>query len=30
MGGGVVNESMDGQGDAILALELVPKHLIFA
>ena len=28
-GGGGVSESMDGRGCAILALELVPKNLIF-
>ena len=28
-GGGGVSESMDGQGCAILALEVVPKKLIF-
>ena len=28
--GGGVSESMDGWGCAILALELVPKNLIFA
>ena len=28
--GGGVNESMDGRGCAILALELVPNNLIFA
>ena len=28
--GGVKSESMDGQGRAILALELVPKNLIFS
>ena len=28
-GGGGVSESMDGQGCAILALEVVPKNLIF-
>ena len=28
--GGGVSESMDGQGCAILALEVVPKNLIFA
>ena len=29
-GGGGVSESMDGRECAILALELVPKNLIFA
>ena len=29
-GGGGVSELMDGRGGAILALELVPKNLIFA
>ena len=29
-GGGGVSELMDGQRCAILALELVPKNLIFA
>ena len=29
-GGGVVSESMDGWGCAILALEVIPKNLIFA
>ena len=29
-GGGGVSESMDGRACAILALELVPKNLIFA
>ena len=29
-GGGGVSESMDGRGCAILALELVPKNLIFS
>ena len=29
-GGGGGSESMDGRGFAILALELVPKNLIFA
>ena len=29
-GGGVLSESMDGRGCAILALEVVPKSLIFA
>ena len=29
-GGGGVSELMDGQGCAILALEVVPKNLIFA
>ena len=29
-GGGGVSESMDGWGCAILALEVVPKNLIFA
>ena len=29
-GGGGVSESMDGQGCAILALEVVPKNIIFA
>ena len=28
-GGGEVNELMDRQGCAILALEMVPKNLIF-
>ena len=28
--GGDVSESMDGQGCAILTLDLVPKNLIFA
>ena len=28
-GGGGVSESMDGWGRAILALEVVPKNLIF-
>ena len=28
-GGGGVSESMDGRGCAILALEVVPKNLIF-
>ena len=30
LGGGGLSESMDGRGCAILALELVPKNLIFA
>ena len=29
-GGGGVSESMDGRGCASLALEVVPKNLIFA
>ena len=29
-GGGGLSESMDGWGCAILALEVVPKNLIFA
>ena len=29
-GGGGVSDSMDGRGCAILALEVVPKNLIFA
>ena len=30
LGGGGVSKSMDGWGCAILALQLVPKNLIFA
>ena len=30
LGGVEISESMGGQGCAILALELVPKNLIFA